>query len=345
VALFCLMFILPSRLPGQEVGEPKEIPAGADSSGSNDTLRAYLQIQEQLHATQLAIERTRHQAEESITRNAETVATRLRDVEQQLSAQRAREEALTQNAGTMSAQHDKEVRFLVYTLGSFGAFSFLAVIVISYFQWRTVRQLADLATSLPASRMIGSSSGGSPGYGESVPLGSIQIEQTSNRLLSAVERLEKRILELEDAATPPLSGVTTGPEGDSGASKKLPVAAPPEAIASIESDQETQIKEWLERGQTFLNADNPEAAVDAFDQILGMASEHTEALVKKGAALEKLRKFTEAIECYDRAIAADDSMTIAYLHKGGLYNRLERFGEAVECYEKALRTQERRSAA
>ena len=65
------------------------------------------------------------------------------------------------------------------------------------------------------------------------------------------------------------------------------------------------------------------------------------ALVKKGAALERLRKFDEAIDCYDRAIAADDSMTIAYLYKGGLFNRMERFNEALECYEQALRTQEK----
>jgi tetratricopeptide (TPR) repeat protein len=72
---------------------------------------------------------------------------------------------------------------------------------------------------------------------------------------------------------------------------------------------------------------------------------NTEALVKKGAALEKLRKLDEAIVCYDQAIAADSSMTIAYLQKGGLCNRLERFSEAMECYEQALRTQEKKRAA
>ncbi len=71
---------------------------------------------------------------------------------------------------------------------------------------------------------------------------------------------------------------------------------------------------------------------------LALEPNHSEALVKKGAALEGLKKWTEAFECYDRAIAANDSMTIAYLHKGGLCSRLERFKEALECYEMALRT-------
>ena len=79
--------------------------------------------------------------------------------------------------------------------------------------------------------------------------------------------------------------------------------------------------------------------------MLTLDPNHTEALVKKGAALERLRKLDEAIVCYDQAIAADNSLTIAYLYKGGLFNRMERFSEALECYEQALRTQEKRAAA
>ena len=45
--------------------------------------------------------------------------------------------------------------------------------------------------------------------------------------------------------------------------------------------------------------------MEAFDQVLALDANHPEALVKKGAALERLRKLDEAIACYDRAIAAD----------------------------------------
>ncbi len=93
-----------------------------------------------------------------------------------------------------------------------------------------------------------------------------------------------------------------------------------------------------------LNMDNAEGALACFDEILALDANHTEALVKKGSALERLRKLNEAIECYDKAIAADASMTIAWLYKGGLFNRMERFSEALECYEQALRTQEKQAA-
>lgn len=96
----------------------------------------------------------------------------------------------------------------------------------------------------------------------------------------------------------------------------------------------------LTQGQSRLKENDSEAALRCFNEVLSLDPNHSEALVRKGATLERLKKLNEAFECYDRAIAVDDTMTIAYLHKGGLCNRLERFKEALECYEKALRTQD-----
>ena len=72
---------------------------------------------------------------------------------------------------------------------------------------------------------------------------------------------------------------------------------------------------------------------------------HAEALVRRGAALEKLKQDDEAIQCYDRAIKADSKMTLAYLYKGGVCNRLERYEEASKCYEQALKTEDESRAA
>jgi tetratricopeptide (TPR) repeat protein len=83
--------------------------------------------------------------------------------------------------------------------------------------------------------------------------------------------------------------------------------------------------------------DKPEAALGCLEEVLALDPGHTEALVKKGAALERLQRFDEAIQCYDRAIAQDNSMTMAYLYKGGVFNRTERYSEALACYEQALK--------
>jgi tetratricopeptide (TPR) repeat protein len=95
----------------------------------------------------------------------------------------------------------------------------------------------------------------------------------------------------------------------------------------------------LGKGQSLLDADQPEQALACYDEILELDANHPEALVKKGAALEQLKQDEAALRCYDRAIEADRGLTIAYLYKGGVYNRLERYNEALECYEQALRVQ------
>src|ERR1017187_6243678 len=61
------------------------------SASSEEALRAYLQLQAQLHEAQLAIDRSRQETEEAAARNAETLATRLQAIEQSVALQRARE--------------------------------------------------------------------------------------------------------------------------------------------------------------------------------------------------------------------------------------------------------------
>ena len=342
IALLCLLFAFPnSRLTAQETNiPPADVPAmdvppteladPAETSTSNDTLRAYLQIQEQLHATQLAVEQTRHETEIATEKNAQNLAAQLQDIEQKLSAQRAR-----------------EAHFMIYVLSAFALISFLAVVITAYFQWRTVNRLASLAAAARPPLAHG------PAVTRAMndhALPGAAVEQSNGRLLGTVERLEKRVLELEQATQPALkNGAPTEPNGkiENGSTKQLsPNASAVEIKATADSsDLADRIRRLLDRGQVLLDQDQVEAAVELFDQVLKSEPAHAEALVKKGSALEKLRQLPEAIECYDRAIAADGSMTIAYLYKGGLYNRMERFGEAVECYEKALQTQEKTAGA
>jgi len=305
-----------------------EIPAAvSENSVSNDTLRAYLQLQEQLHEAQLAIERTRRQSEEAASRNAEVLAGQLRAVEKSLTEQRTRES-----------------RFTVTVLSVFAGISFLAVVMTAYFQWRTVSRLADVTGEWPAIRPHGTGSAvAALNFGESSMIEAGAVEQSNLRLLGAIERLEKRILELEHAADPtaPSPGNSNGKVSD----QPQALLSAPSTPTVSDAEKIERAKLLLAQGQSMLNEDKAERAVECFDEALALDPHNTEAMVKKGAAFERMRKLTEAIECYDRAIALDGSMTIAYLYKGGLYNQMERFSEAVECYEQALRTQEKRSAA
>jgi len=318
---------------------------GAENTGisnaltkSEDTatqeLRSYLQLQEQLHATELAVERNRKEGEITAAQNAEALSARLQALEQSIGTARSRELDAMQSSN----------RVMLIVAGSFAAMGFVAMLLMAWFQWRTVNRLAEISAAmspgglaLPAPRPIAALL-----QGDAPVSSSSALVQPQSELMASVQRLEKRIYELEHVPHP----AETEHDGTNGVSTKAELPAPGTAVVHHTNGgadaPAAQITLLLGKGQSLLNMDKAEEALACFDEVLGLDPNHPEALVKKGTALERLRKLNEAIECYDRAIEADGTMTIAYLYKGGLFNRMERFSEALECYEKALRTQEKR---
>jgi tetratricopeptide (TPR) repeat protein len=319
---------------GAEPVSPAPAAGRADDTNSQDMLRGYLRLQEQLHATQLAIEHNRTQTEASEEQNAKALGTRLSDIDQTLASQGAQELEAMQSSNNM----------ILFVAGVFAMLGFLAMLSMAYFHWRTINRLAEITVASPMAHALSArASVAALGTGNARLVSMGSPEQSSQRLLGALERLEKRIYELEHSAHPPLRQDSSLNQED----KDPPPSSNGEAdLAASEAAGGTpeagRITVLLGKGQSLLNLDQAEEAVACFDQVLALDANHAEAQVKKGAALERLRKLDEAIVCYDRAIAADGSLTIAYLHKGGLFNRMERFNEALECYEQALRTQESR---
>jgi tetratricopeptide (TPR) repeat protein len=302
----------------------------ATDEAAASTLRAYLQLQEQIHETQLAIERAVRESEVAALKNAVSLSNRLQAVEQTVDTQRTHELEI--------------VRAMMIIAGTFVVVGLFALLLTAYFHWRAVSRLAEIAATLSINRGLGAApSMAALGLGDSQAL----PEQTSSRLVGALERLEKRILEIElgDKARLTNPGTTTA-TGDNRSAKieALPQASVKPLASAPVSQHVEQIAVLLDKGNAFLTQDRPEQAVECFDEALALNPNHAEILIKKGDTLERLRRLQAAIECYDRAIAVDSSMTIAYLHKGGLLNRMERFDEAMECYEQALRTQEKERA-
>ncbi len=328
LVLSLIAVAVPCRAAENDLQTPPP-PNAADTNGL-ETLRTYLQLQEQIHATQLAIEENRRELTIAAARNAESVATRLQTLEQALVTQRERELEAIQGSQ----------RVLLTVAGGIATLGFLAMLLMAWSHWRTMNRFAEIAVELPTSRRLGPATPRSAlALGDPAVIAVGSTQEMDGRLLGAIDRLEKRIYELEHTAHGPL-------------------AEPKDAINDVTIDASAgtaepkakaghlgQIAVLLGKGQSLLNIDKAEEALECFDQVLAMNENHAEALVKKGTALERLRKNNEAIACYDRAIAADSSMTIAYLYKGGLFNRLERFTEAIECYEKALRTQDKGAQA
>jgi tetratricopeptide (TPR) repeat protein len=218
--------------------------------------------------------------------------------------------------------------------GTFGTIGLGVMLLMAYVQWRTATRLVELASLLPRA----------PAWENSRPLPMLAsdaesaaparaaVELSNARLLGVVERLEKRILELEHTARAPLKESTS------------PAVNGQNGMPAVSNDRDECVANLLAEGQSLVGANEPAKALECFNEALGLQPKHAEALVKKGGALEKLGRLDEAIACYDRAIEANDGMTIAYLHKGGLFNRMARYDEALQCYEQALRTQEKKAA-
>jgi tetratricopeptide (TPR) repeat protein len=282
------------------------------SQSNTDAVNAFLQIQEQLHETQMSVESNRQQTAAALAQNADTLARDIQLVEKNIAAE------------TESAQRVEETMLIVAVLG---ALALVAVFIMVFLQLRTATRLIELAMSTPRAGVNG-------GHALPVvetptalpPSARAALEFSNARLLGVIERLEKRILELEHSAHAPLEGNHT-------------------PVIVSETPDQRRVTDLIVEGQLFLDTNKPEKAISCFDAALEIRPGQAEALIKKAAALEKLEKTNEAIACYDRAIESEDSATTALLQKGGLLNRLARYEEALQCYERALQTQEKKAAA
>ncbi len=301
-------------------------------SGAPDALRSYLLVQEQLRNTQLAIEQSRQEAEAAAARNSELLEARLAVLEKSLGSQRLDE------LKEMQASN----RMILNAAGIFASIAFVVLLFTALLHWSAVSRLAAMASALPAAVPA-------LNQGETALLGKGALEDSTRRFLGTIERLEKRIHEMEATVKPqrslPEAGSTNGHHetaaeapitnghghGNGNGDATGPVHHHDGAVDAL-----------LGKGETMLKLDQAEGALACFEEALAIDPANAESLVRKGLALERLQRLDEALACYDRAIAADSSLTMAYLYKGGVFNRMERFSEALECYEKALKAQEKK---
>ena len=292
--------------------------SAASELATQSMVNGYLQIQAQLHDAQLAIEKNRAEAAVAAKQNADEMAARIQKLEDNLAAQRS--------ADSVLAQKNQQMTLMLAV--AFGLIVVAAVLFMAYLQWRAVARLVELSARRSPEFSFGAGQVAPPLMANAV------VEQSNARLSGAVEMLQKRILELEQSARAPLAeknpAATNGSHKNGGSKNGSPAA----------DDRDECVASLLDEGQSLLDAQQPDKALECFEVALGLEPDHAEALVKKGGALEKLGRTDDAIACYDRAIAADETLTIAHLHKGGLFNRLARYDEALKCYEQALRTQE-----
>lgn len=344
---FCVVAALFVATSGMS---PAQTASGASSTKSSspeelsqsELLKSYLQMKEQLQATQLAIATSRIEAEVTARAQAAAVTEKLEAIKAAMDAERERHRVDTERAQAQRAESERQQnelqrsnRTILWLAATFGGIALLAVVIGPLLQWRAMNQLAEVVSSRP---QLPAPAPTPLLMSESAGLSDHTVTVSNQRIQGMIDRMERRIFELEHTAghsspTVPIATTSTFLSDDS-----TPRVTP-------SNDNATRIKVLLGKGRSLLAADKPKEAVACYNEILKIDLNHPEALVKRGAALERLKQDDEAIQCYDRAIKADGKMTLAYLYKGGVCNRLERYEEALKCYENALRTEDESRAA
>jgi tetratricopeptide (TPR) repeat protein len=319
-------------------------------------LRLSTNLEAEMLFTRQALEQLRREVEQTAARNAAAITSSLSLVESTLARMHERQMQSAQSAN----------RGILIVAGVFAALGLVCLLLISLVLMRAIGRFSEVAATTPAhAHLLGPGQVPALGAGEMASMRRGAAEEASSRFQSALDQLQRRIVELEQSANAQAGGTGYGataavaaPRADAARPAEaqngstvsiiqplLPDDEPASAVAEDGSAPASRATVLLGKGQALLNLDSAEPALKCFEEALALEPNNAEALVKKGMAFEKLQDWEQALESYDRAIEADQSMTVAYLYRGGVCNRLQRYREALESYEQALRTEKKSQAS
>jgi len=270
---------------------------------SDEAMRTYLHLQEQLHAAKLAIEQARLEASVESESNLGAMVVRMESLEKELADQRALQ--------VQTVNHSN--RLLVFTAGGIFVVGIVAIILTVVLQARGMNRLAEIASGVSAARGLTAITEplALPG-GEQLLLAGGAGSVEAHRLKSTISRLEGRIREIEVTAEPPENGQSQSTAGSRAA--------------------------VLGRVNALMNQGQDEVALQMLEEAIARHPDDATLHLRRGTALERMKRWPAALESYERAITLDDTCTQAYLAKGGILNQQERYQEALACFEQALAT-------
>jgi tetratricopeptide (TPR) repeat protein len=269
--------------------------ANTSTNGARDDVsKNYLQIQEQIHATQLAIEENQQAAADTAKSNADMLAARLQTLEQSVAAQHG--------ADAEAARQTQ--RLTLFLAGAFGLAGLGIMLLMVYFQWRAFTQLAEISSQHQAAIANAGA------VHQLAAPGRATVESSNARLLDVVGQLEKRINELEGGQKllPDIAAAKSGdpladiqklldgnqPQAALDAAEKFLAAHPANAEALVK--RAVALEKLGRNDEALASCDRAIAA----DGTLAIAHLH------KGGLLNRLRRYDEALDCYERALLAQE---------------------------------------
>lgn len=265
----------------------------------DEVTRNYLQIQEQIHATQLIIEQSQQAALASAKSNADALAARLETLEQSVAAQRTTD---------TEAAH-KNQQLTLFLAGAFGLAGLGIMLLMVYFQWRAFTQLAQIAAQHQA--MVAN---GNAVHQLAAP-GRATVESSNARLLDVVGQLEKRIHELEGGQRflPETNGAKPA-DAVTKAQEFLDQNQPQPALDLLDKTLTTKPENadaLVKRAVALEKLGRTDEALACCDRAIAVDGTLALAHLHKGGLLNRLRRYDEALDCYERALLAQEKKPVA----------------------------------
>jgi tetratricopeptide (TPR) repeat protein len=273
---------------------PAVLPSVTPGVTREEVADNYLHIQEQIHATQLAIEQNQEAAMESAQSNANTLAARLQSLEQSVAKQRT---------GDADAAR-KTQQLMLMMAGAFGLAGLGIMLLMVYFQWRAFTQLAQIS-----SRQHAAIANADTVHQLAAP-GRATVEASTAQLLNVVSRLEQRINELESgqkllpeiAAAQPADLLGEG-------QKYLDANAPLKALECFDkflSAQPAHADALVKRAMALEKLGRDDEALAGYNRAIAADGTLVIAHLHKGGLLNRLRRYDEALNCYEQALLGQD---------------------------------------
>jgi tetratricopeptide (TPR) repeat protein len=272
---------------------PANAQTNVHTAFTNDAVaNGYLQIQEQLHATQIAIEASRQLAAEESQRNADALAARLQSLEKTVELQRANE--------ADAARKAQQLTLLV--AGGFGLAGLGILLLMVWFQWRAFTQIAQISAQQHLAITHASE------VHQLAAPGRATVEVSNARLLDVVSQLEKKIIELE-SGNRLLAAAPDGKSGDALADgqKFLDANQPHKALEIFEqflTAQPDHVEALAKKAAALEKLGRLADALACCNQAIERNGAHAPVLLQKGGLLNKLNRHAEAIDCFEQALLA-----------------------------------------
>ena len=281
----------PLALAAALLALPARAQTNAPAATNNDAMvNGYLQIQEQLHATQMAIADIRAAAADDAKRNADTIATRLEALEQSVAAQR--------NADGEAARRTQQLTLLL--AAGFGLAGLGIMALMFYFQWRAFTKIAEISAQQNAALANAGAVHQRAGPGRAA------VASSNARLLDVVEQLERKIIELENGSNLLVEAADSKSfdlliEGQT----LLDAGQPQKALEVFDrllAAHPDQADTLVRRSAALEKLGRLPAALEACDRAIARDGTFMPAFLQKGGLLNKLNRHDEALNCFEQVL-------------------------------------------